>query len=60
MKNISSLLILLLITISCAKEDATIEYRTVEKIVEVEVPGETITQTVVVNNPLRARFLFIH
>ena len=52
MKNISSLLILLLITISCAKEDATIEYRTVEKIVEVEVPGETITQTVVVNNPL--------
>ena len=52
MKNTFSLLILLFITISCAKEDATIEYRTIEKIIEVEVPGETITETVIVNNPL--------
>jgi len=52
LKNTFSLLILLFITISCAKEDATIEYRTIEKIIEVEVPGETITETVIVNNPL--------
>lgn len=52
MKNTFSLLTLLFITISCAKEDATIEYRTIEKIIEVEVPGETITETVIVNNPL--------
>ncbi len=52
MSKIFSLLILFILPISCAKEDATIEYKTIEKIVEVEVPGETITKTVVVNNPL--------
>ena len=52
MKHIFSLLFLFILPISCAKEDATIEYRTIEKIVEVEVAGETITETVVVNNPL--------
>ena len=52
MSKIFSLLILFILPISCAKEDATIEYKTIEKIVEVEVPGETITETVVVNNPL--------
>ena len=52
MNKIFTLLILFILPISCAKEDATIEYKTIEKIVEVEVPGETITKTVVVNNPL--------
>ena len=52
MNKIFTLLILFILPISCAKEDATIEYRTIEKIVEVEVAGETITETVLVNNPL--------
>ena len=52
MNKIFTLLILFILPISCAKEDATIEYRTIEKIVEVEVAGETITETVLVNKPL--------
>ena len=40
MKNTFMLLILLLITISCVKEDAIIEYRTVEKIVEIDLNNQ--------------------